>query len=64
MDFITYKEVARRIAAAETPAERKEAELWLVFYYRFGKRESTSQRMVALREALLEATALEDRPNV
>jgi hypothetical protein len=52
MDSITYADVAQRIAAAESEEERRDAELLLAFYNRFGRRESVRDRMVALREAL------------
>lgn len=54
MDAITYRQVAERIAAAETEEERKEAAILAAFYYRFGREETTAECMAALRDALLE----------
>ena len=52
MDSISYADVARQIAAAETDEDRRNAALLLGFYNRYGRRETVRERMVALREAL------------
>ena len=55
MRLIRYADVAELIAKAETDAERAEAQRALALYYRHGRRESTAERMNALRFALLRA---------
>ena len=60
---VTYLDIARKIAAAETPEERKECEALLAAYYAFGARETTRERIAALKRALLEAGYTADSVN-
>ena len=52
MDSIRYADVARRIAAAETEEDRRNAALLLGLYYRYGRSETVRDRMAALSDAL------------
>jgi hypothetical protein len=48
---VTYRDIARRIARAETEGQRAQAAALLAWYREVGA-ESTAERMVILREEL------------
>ena len=52
MRSITYADVAKAIAKAETEEERRAAGQMLATYYALGPGESTAERMRILRQAL------------